>query len=87
MSVYQTKKNSDGTLSLSDSQMRELEERKYTSDQIYSALLNFYEMTKLKSSQKIIDGSQPCAECGNIKLIQTGNCHVCALCGASQGCS
>ena len=29
----------------------------------------------------------PCMECGSLDLVRTGTCHVCCVCGASQGCS
>ena len=29
----------------------------------------------------------PCKGCGNIKFHRTGTCHVCVICGDSQGCS
>jgi hypothetical protein len=30
---------------------------------------------------------QPCQDCGNTFFKRTGTCHVCEICGASQGCS
>lgn len=29
----------------------------------------------------------PCGTCGGSSFLRTGNCHVCADCGSSQGCS
>ncbi len=34
-----------------------------------------------------VTGSTPCSSCGSIDLIKTGTCHVCCVCGSSQGCS
>jgi len=28
-----------------------------------------------------------CQDCGSNKLVKTGTCAVCAICGSSQGCS
>lgn len=45
----------------------------------------------LLSKSKIVDESDhalpPCGECGGTHFVPTGTCHVCAQCGASQGCS
>ena len=41
--------------------------------------------------KKTVDESEhalpPCGDCGGTVFIPTGTCHVCASCGASQGCS
>jgi len=91
MCVYETTKNSDGTLELAPGQISELKERGYTSELIYSRLLKLYEISKLIESGEIVSGPedsmQPCSECGNNDFIRTGNCHACRTCGASQGCS
>jgi hypothetical protein len=29
----------------------------------------------------------PCGTCGGNFFLRTGTCHVCQICGASQGCS
>lgn len=36
---------------------------------------------------KVEGDTTPCSECGSIFLLRTGTCHVCQVCGASQGCS
>ena len=40
-----------------------------------------------RKSGKEVDSGSPCMDCGGTKFIQTGTCHVCVICGASQGCS
>lgn len=44
-----------------------------------------YEIIK-KDGVKTSD-APPCPDCGNTLFIRTGTCHVCQVCGASQGCS
>ncbi len=35
----------------------------------------------------VMHGCTPCNECGGIEFSRTGTCHVCLVCGSSQGCS
>lgn len=48
--------------------------------------------TSLKNDQKerremLFLTERKCAVCGNMLLIPTGSCHVCKICGTSNGCS
>jgi hypothetical protein len=44
----------------------------------------------IKTYNKIVlskpEEGTPC-ECGSSMFIRTGTCHVCTICGTSQGCS
>lgn len=88
ISVYDAIKNPDGTLALSDAQKSSLAERNFTPDQIYSALLKLYNLSRADRGDEVpVEHLPPCPSCGNLDFIPTGNCHVCKICGASQGCS
>lgn len=78
----------DGTFSLSDEQKAFLSLRGYTPTQIYSALLELYQRSQQSEVRAAAEANlQPCGSCGSVDFIPTGNCHACATCGESQGCS
>ena len=85
INIYETFEQSDGTLSISESDMTELKKR-HSPTKIYAALLSIYELTKQDKGVEV-EGQTPCPECSGINFLRTGNCHVCITCGASQGCS
>ena len=50
-----------------------------------SGRITGYEILQPKG--EVVGDSAPCSDCGNTVFIRTGTCHVCQICGASQGCS
>jgi len=44
--------------------------------------------TKPREVAKLSTGDlPPCSQCGSVVFLKTGTCHVCQVCGSSQGCS
>jgi hypothetical protein len=87
MNIYTPEKQPDGTFFLSSEDMEELRQR-HSPEAILTALLKLYELTREKESEEEVNGDlPPCACCGGIDFIKTGNCHACMTCGESQGCS
>lgn len=86
MTIYEPIKQIDGTFKLKDDDLSELK-KKYSSERIYTVLLQLYELTRVSKVVKISGELPPCPICGSMNFLRTGNCHVCATCGESQGCS
>ena len=89
--IFVPEQKSDGTFFLSKEQRSYLNKRpSLTAEKIYSALLKLYELSRYQEKEwgeSRISHLPPCSSCGGLSLISTGNCHVCAQCGESQGCS
>lgn len=72
-----------------------LQKRGHSGEKIQSMIMTLIQSKKpaaaVVAPPKTVDESQhalpPCSECGGTVFIPTGTCHVCAGCGASQGCS
>lgn len=86
--IFEPEKHPNGTLTLPDSQRRELAERGHDSSRIHTALLRLYDDAKaVETSPARESNLPPCGTCGGTDFIATGNCHACRTCGESQGCS
>ncbi len=88
MCVYEVTQSRDGVLFLTSVQIDDLKRKGFDSTQIHSALLKLYEASR-RDVPDSEDASHlpPCPDCGGTEFLPTGNCHACAICGASQGCS
>lgn len=52
-------------------------------------VINGYRKANGKAEIELEETSdlEPCGTCGGTQFLKTGVCHVCQICGTSQGCS
>lgn len=86
--IIEPKKHLDGTFSLSSRQRTSLADRGHDSSAVHHALLKLYERSRQREELPAKENNlPPCPSCGGVDFVPTGNCHACATCGESQGCS